>query len=247
MLQKVLKNPVILILTAVVLLGGACQAQPLQAGDANRQPQTIRVEGTGEVSLSPSLARISLGVETESDTVQDAVSANNNRVEQVMDALGELGISEEDIQTSQFNIRQQNKREPVLEERSESSPGYVVTNIVRVTVRDLDQLGSVLDEVIQAGANTINNIQFDAENKEAANKQALELAMKDARARAEVIADSAEVSLGKIHAVETFGGGPVYAEERMEAEEAGAAVPISPGQLDIQVRVNVSYQIEYRK
>jgi len=246
MLQKVLKNPVILILTAVVLIGSACQAQPLQAVDSHSQPQTIRVEGSGQVSLDPSLARISIGVETESDSVQDAVSANNKRVEQLMETLLELGISEEDIQTSQFNIRQQKDRERVLEEGSEPGAAYVVTNAVRVTLRDLDQLGNVLDEAVQAGANSINNIQFDAENKEEANTQALELAMKDAQARAKVIADSAEVKLGKIHSVETFGGGPVYAEERMETESASAAVPISPGQLDIQVRVNVSYQIQYK-
>lgn len=231
------------LLVGAVLILGACQAASPAGSAAADQPRTINVEGTGQVSLEPSLVRISIGVQTEDDNAQEAVNANNEQIAQVMAALDSYDIPDEDIQTTQFSIRQQEGREPVKEVQPGSQGGYVVSNLVRVTLRDIDQLGNLLDDVIEAGANSIENIQFDAENKEQANKQALELAMKDARARAQAIADSAGVELGEVYRVETFGGGPVYAEERMEAEGGAAAVPISPGQLDIQVRVNVSYQI----
>ncbi|MFO8035522.1 MAG: SIMPL domain-containing protein [Anaerolineales bacterium] len=232
----------ILIVFTLGLVLSACQASPNAVGTED-QPRLISVQGTGQVSLDPTLARISVGVQTEDENAQEAVSANNQRVEEIMAVLGELGIPAEDMQTVDFSIRQQGDREPKQEIEGETQKTYVVSNIVRVTLRDLDQLGSLLDEVIQAGTNTIHGIQFDAENKEEANKNALELAMKDARARAEAIAGTADVQLGDVYRVETFGGGPVYAEREV-AEEAAAAVPISPGQMDIEVRVNVSYQIE---
>lgn len=228
----------------VVMLGfvvSACQ-NPVSAPIASEdQVRTISVEGTGHVSLDPTLARITIGVQTSDENAQDAVEENNQRVEEVMDALKEFGISPEDIQTSDFSIREQADREPGVEAKEETKKTYQVSNLIRVTLRDIDQLGALLDETVKAGANRIQGIQFDAEKKEEANKEALKLAMKDARVRAETIAETADVQLGEVYRVETFGGGPVYAER--ELEEAAGAVPISPGQMEIQVRVSVSYQI----
>lgn len=225
------------------LLISACQASPAASGTSADQLRTISVSGTGQISLDPTLARITIGVRTESENAQDAVAENNQLIEDVIATLQDSGVAEEDIQTSNFSIRQEEPQQK-LESSTESAAGlYIVNNSLQVTVRDLDQLGSILDEAIQAGANAIRSIQFDAENKEEANKNALELALKDARARAETIADSTGVELGQVHSIETFGGGPVYTE-RLEAETESAAVPISPGQLDIQVSVNVRYQIQ---
>lgn len=238
------KNHWIPVIVLFVLVLSACQSSPLNQPNVSDQPRTISVEGTGKVSLDPSLARISIGVQTENESAQEAVSKNSEKVEQMMAVLEEFGIPKEDIQTANFNIHRQDNRDRPEKTLPESSDAYIVSNIVRVTLRDLDELGALLDEAVQAGANTVNNIQFDAQDKEKANKKALELAMQDARARAETIAESADVELGEVYQVETFGGGPVLARQEVEEEAAGAAaVPISPGQLDIQVRVNVRYQI----
>lgn len=237
----------LLIITALVL--GACQAAPTQPLSPGEGParRTITVEGTGQVSLEPDLARISIGVQTENRDAQQAVEDNNDQVEAVLSALEDMDVAPEDIQTANFSIRRQEDREPKpeLEGDSESTASrYVVNNTVRVTLRDLDTLGNVLDEVVSAGANTIHGIQFDATGKEDANRQALELAVKDARARAEAIAEAAEVEVGEVVQVETFGGGPVFAAEREEMADTGRAVPISAGQLQISVNARVSYAIQ---
>lgn len=239
MFNNMKKGAWLLLLVVLGLVISACQPSP---DTLSEEPRTITVEGTGHVSLDPTLARISIGVRTEGENAQEAVSENNQHIADVISRLQDAGISEQDIQTSNFSIRQEEQRKELEMGEGSTSKQYVVTNTVRVTLRDLDQMGSVLDDVIQAGANAIQNIQFDAENKAEANQKALELAIKDARARAETIAGATDVELGDVYSVEAFGGGPVFAE-RMEAEIEGAAVPVSPGQLDIQVRVTVRYQI----
>lgn len=227
----------------------ACQAAPAVQTNPGELSNTITVEGTGSLSLSPDLAKISIGVETEAENAQDAVASNNQRVEDLFTALDEFGIPEEDIQTENFSIRQVEKREPgpetsSLEGEKESAKTYRVNNTVRVTLRELDQLGSLLDRAVQAGANTVHGIQFEADNQEEANEQALELAVQDARAKAEVIAEAAGVELGEVVRVQTRGGGPVFRAEEAEMETASGAVPISGGQLNIQVNIQVSYTIK---
>lgn len=231
------------------LILAACQTVPSVQTTSGELSNSITVEGTGSLSLSPDTARISIGVETEAENAQDAVASNNQRVEEVFAALEEFGIPEEDIQTVNFNIRQVEKRAPgpetsSLEGEKEQTQTYRVNNTVRVTLRDIDQLGSLLDQAVQAGANTVHGIQFDAENKTEANQQALELAIQDARAKAEVIAEAAGVELGEVVRVQTMGGGPVFRAEMAEMEAASGAVPISSGQLDIQVSAQVSYAIQ---
>jgi hypothetical protein len=238
--------PFLIVLSLIL---AACQTVPSGPTQSGELANTITVEGTGSLSLSPDTARISIGVQTEAENAQDAVASNNQRVEDVFAALEEFGIPEEDIQTVNFNIRQVEKRAPgpetsSLEGAEEQTQTYRVNNTVRVTLRDIDQLGSLLDQAVQAGANTVHGIQFDAENKTDANQQALELAIQDARAKAEVIAEAAGVELGDVVRVETRGGGPVFRAEMEEMEAASAGVPISSGQLDIQVSVQVSFAIQ---
>jgi len=237
------------LLIAAALLLGACQAAPaVQPAPSGERGSTITVEGAGQVILEPNIVRITIGVETSSTDVQQAVTENNERTQAVISTLEDSGIAAEDIQTENFNVRQQNQNQQPLPEAEMAveempAPTFVVTNTVRVTLREIDRVGSLLNEVISSGANTIYGIQFDATGKESANQQALELAVEDARTRAETIAAAAGVELGDVVQLETFGGGPVVAMERAEAEEAMAAVPIASGQLTLEVTVRVSYAI----
>lgn len=242
-----------ILLPVVIILGfalGACQALPSaqQPNPGDTARQTISVESSGIVALTPDLVRISIGVVTEDSSIQQAVLENNQQVEQIMAVLEELGIPAEDIQTINFRVYQPQNKEPRLESmpslEESSEEIYVVNNTIRVTMTEVDRLGIVLDKVIKSGANTIQDIQFDASQKEDANRQALEQAVRDARAKAETIAESAGVKLGELVSVETYGGGPVTRIEYDQAETTSAAVPVSEGQLIIQVNVRVSYSIK---
>jgi uncharacterized protein YggE len=124
---------------------------------------------------------------------------------------------------------------------------YAVDNTVYVTLREIDRLGDLLDTIVQAGANTVNSIQFDVADKDKALKDARAEAVKDANAKAQELADTAGVQLGQLQSVSFLdnqpypvfdgkGGGGAAAE--------AAAVPIQPGQLTFNVMVNVVYAIK---
>jgi hypothetical protein len=175
------------------------------------------------------------------------VTANNRETQRVIEALKQAGVDAKDIRTTNFSIWPNQQYGP---DGQQTSVKYVVDNSVFVTVRELDNLGDLLDSAVSAGANSINSIQFDVADKTEALKKAREEAVKDAKEQAQELADSAGLDLGGIQSIgfnnsapvpylDTYGkgGGGAVAEE-------AASVPIQPGQLTLTVTVSVSYEIK---
>ena len=126
-------------------------------------------------------------------------------------------------------------------------PVYIVDNTVLVTVRYLDQLGEIMDAVVEAGANSIFGIQFDASDKTQALSEARKAAAEDARVKAEDLALAAGVTLGDVKSINEFGGVPVPVFEGKgggEFDTTTAQVPVSFGQLSLTVEVSVIYDIQ---
>src|SRR5689334_7862427 len=237
----------VFVLLALALVLSACApAGPTSTTiNALPAPRTLNVNGLGEVSLTPDVAYIYVGVHTEDATASEAVDKNKSQTTAVIDALKAAGVDEKDIRTTNFSIWPSQQYGP---------DGTVIGNIVMVdnsvyvVVRSLDGLGDLLDSVISAGANSINSIQFDVADKKEAVKEARAKAVEDAKTQAAELAEAAGVELGDIQNISFFdnspypmyegkggGGGAMYAE---------AAVPIQPGQLSISVSVNVTYEIK---
>jgi uncharacterized protein len=113
-------------------------------------------------------------------------------------------------------------------------------------VRDLDQVGAVLDASVRAGANSIGGISFTVEDSSEAYNQALEAAFASARSRAQALASAAGVQLGDVQTISSYVSGgpiPVVRDARVQVELMAADVPISPGQTDITVEVSVIFAI----
>jgi uncharacterized protein YggE len=232
-------------LLALAALGlAACSGTAANANPA--EPRTITVNGTGSVTLAPDMAEVNIGVQTEADEADQASAENTQKVNAIMAALEELGIAESDIQTSNFSVWPRQQRD---DQNQVQSITYVVQNSLLVTVNDLELLGDVLDGAIGAGANAINGITFDLSDRESANAQAMESAMQNAASRADVLAQAANAEIVEVQSVNTFiGGGGVqrqYAADMAAADEmaAGSSVPVSPGEMDVQVEVTVVYTI----
>ncbi|HAV78931.1 MAG TPA: SIMPL domain-containing protein [Anaerolineae bacterium] len=236
---------IVSIVALAALLVSACgpttvnQAAPLPV-------RTINVSGAGTANLVPDIAYIYLGVNTQKPSAAEAVEENNVQVQTMIEALRDFGIDAKDIRTTNFSIWPQERYDP-LTGTPTGEKTYVVDNTVYVTVRDLDKLGELLDTVIAAGANTVNSIQFDVADKDKALESARADAVKDAKVKAQELADAAGVELGEIHGIAFYdnqpypmfdgkgGGGGAAAE---------AAVPIQPGQLTFTVTVSVTYEIK---
>jgi hypothetical protein len=235
-----------IVLTGFLMMAfvlSACGTAVAAQGEGSSQ-RTLTVNGTGQAFLTPDIAYISVGVHTEDADAAEAVASNNANSQKVAEALEDFGIDPEDIRTTNFSIYPQQQRD---QNGKLTGVIYVVDNTVFVTLRDLDQIGDVFSAVVEAGANNINSVQFDVEDKSEALSEARQEAVEDAQIQAKELAESAGVSLGPVQNISTFSGGvpfPVIGGKGGGAMVSEASVPISPGQTIITVDVNMIYEIQ---
>jgi len=239
--RKLLTTLVIGVLTLGILAGCGAPA-------AATNPQNVRMisaSGSGKVYLVPDVAYIYIGVYTEAEGVGDALNKNNEQANAVAEAIKGFGIEGKDIQTSSFNVYPQQRYDP--QTGQVTGTYYSVDNTVYVTVRKLADLSKILDAVVRSGANSINGITFDVQDKTAALNQARDEAIAAARLEAEGIAKAAGVTLGNLINVSAYNSGsptPVYEGKGGGMAAAASDVPIAAGQLLILVDASVSYEIK---
>lgn len=234
------KSFIVFALIVFALVVSACG--PTSKADV----RTLSVSGNGQAFLAPDIAYIYVGVHTEKPTAADAVAENTTQTQTVIQAIKDFGIDEKDIRTTNFSIYPQDKYDPQSGQPT-GQKTYVVDNTVYITVRDLKKLGDLLDTVVQAGANTVNSVQFDVANKAEALKQARADAVKDAEAQAKELAAAAGLSIGEIQSIGFIDNQPIVFDGKGGGGGAvaqAASVPIQPGQLSFTVTVNVTYALK---
>lgn len=223
-----------LALTACAPMGGG-------PGMHHARPSTVTVAGIGTVSAVPDMAEITTGVVTQAPTAAQALAANSQAMERLLQALGSLGIATRDIQTTSINVS------PVRRQGRDGQPpeitGYEVTNQVRVKVRDLPSLGRVLDQQVGQGANLVHGIQFGRQEPVPLQDEARKRAMADARRKAELYAGAASLRVGRVVAVQEAGAASSR-PEMAPRMAMSAAVPVAPGEQEIQASVTVTFTLE---
>ncbi len=220
-------------------------AAAAQSPSTPSTPRQITATGEGKVYLTPDTAYINIGVHTESDSVANALNDNTRQAQAVSDALKELGVDSQDVQTSAFNVYPQQQYD---KNGNPTTIKYVVDNTVVVTVRDLSKLGQILDSTIRSGANNINGVTFDVKDKPAAVAEARKLAIEDARKTAQDLAAAAGIELGDLDNVSVYSNGstvPIYeGKGGGGAMSVAANVPVSSGQLVIIMDATLVYEIK---
>jgi hypothetical protein len=216
-----------------------------QSGPADAR--SISVTGQGEASGPPDQAQISAGVQTRAETVVQAARENQAAIERIMEALKKQNIDQQDIQTANYSIWPEQDHDPRQASQVRIT-GFRVSNVVNVTVDDIEKVGDVLAAVTNAGANSIHGVQFSVEDSAALEQRAREAAMVDARAKAESLATLAEVELGEVLTISTSAGPgypvPMMARRGMETADMAAAAPgISPGQQSVSVQIHATFAI----
>jgi hypothetical protein len=237
---------VTLLLMASMVAWSPVSAQPTPVpADAMR---TITVQGTGIVSTTPDTASVTLGVRQTNESLKAAQDDVSGRAARLTQMLTDNGIAEEDVKTTNYSIN------PIPEyDRNgnyEGISGYEVSLALTVTIRDLQVLGTILDQSVEAGANDIWGISMFVDDTAEAANQARAAAMADARARADELARAEGLLITGVFMIHETSA-PEPAAERMydamEADAAGEApssVPISAGSSEIRVDVIVVYIIE---
>ena len=238
------RNTIVLIgiMAAVLVLTACAPAAQLSAGEQVRQ---LSVTGSGIVYVVPDLAYINVGVRSTGDSVGEAMDANNVQAKAIRDTLVAQGVAEGDIQTSSFNVYPQSDYDyqGVI-----TRTYFSVENNVYVTVRDLDQLGAILDAVAASGANTIYGISFDVTDKTEAQTSARQIAVDSAITQAKELADAAGVSVGEVLTISSSYSYPTsYYGYGMGGGGGGSdyalSVPIAAGQIQISADVTISFAI----
>ena len=217
--------------------------QILATDPANPAEHTISVSGTGRMIISPDIADLRLGVTAEATTVAAARDANARAMSDVIAALRKVGIAERDIQTTTLSLTPVNAY-PSDGQRPRLT-GYSLSNAIVVTIRNLDQVGDAIDGALGAGATSMDGIAFRVADQAAAEKQAREAAMAEAKAKAQTLASAAGVSISGVAAIsETVAPipYPVYYGARDEAA-VDVATPVQPGTNEVSVTVSVVYVI----
>jgi uncharacterized protein YggE len=231
-------------LLAASLVGAAVAPAQAQSTDADETLRTLSVSGTGRVSAVPDVADISLGV---FETAKEAASASQKAaasMDAVVQALLALGIDEKDIQTTSISL---NASYDWTKQPAELV-GWEASNMVSVTVRDIDAVGDVVDTVVESGANQINGISFRVEDPTEAEMVARSAAVEDARAKAEQLAADMGVEIVGVISISESGGQqpqPIYMDrqEMAMAADVSAATPVLPGEVELSVNVSIQYEI----
>ena len=203
----------------------------------------IWVNGSGQVTTVPDVATIRGGVNVTRETVSEAHREAAQQMNALMRALADRGIAERDIQTTRFNIYPQYQYDRETDESE--LVGYTVSNEISVTVRDLEQVGALIDDMVSAGGDdtVFSGVSFSVSDAKPLEEEARKLAVEDLIDKATQLADSAGVTLGDlVYINESSRGSPrTFAAEAMADS---AAAPISAGEFNVVVWVQGVFEIE---
>lgn len=233
------------VLLAITFIG--CEPQIIGPLLQSQESGKIHVTGSGSVVGEPDIATLNLGVSVEKKTVAEAREAAATAMTGMIASLKVNDIAENDIQTERFSIHPQYD----YTENGRVLRGYSVNNTVSAKVRDLENLSEVIDAAAEAGGDIIvvNSIQFMIEDTTPLQTQARGLAVKNAEAKAQTLADASGVTLGEPIAITetSHAASPpiAFAEEAAFADDsARSRTPIEAGELTVTVNVTVVYEIE---
>lgn len=231
---------VVLALLSVALLASSASAQ-----NSNDDPPSIRVIADATVLARPDQVEIDVGVTTQAERSREAATRNTQLVRSVLDALRDALGSDANLQTISYNLGP-DYRHPEGGGRP-TITGYTATNIVRLTLNDLDRVGDAIEAANRAGANQIHRVQFGLRDEHAMETQALREAVLKARAEAEALANVLGVRIVRVLSVtESEQVVRPFDVMRLGVEASAQATPIQPGSIEISATVTVSVEIAPR-
>ncbi len=245
------------LLAVPIVQSTTVQAAPPSQDDAPDagDQRTITVTGYGVAYGAPDVVQVGLGVEGLNADILVAMDDVTARMNAVMDVLQQNGVEATDIRTESFYIYQEYPygQPPMPVEGAEGSTGsqdpqtvYRVSTTVAVTVRETENIAPILAAAVNAGANMVNYIQFNIEDRQALESEARGLAVSDARARAEELASLMGLAVGEpLRVVEgdLYNNPVFYGGGGGGGAMQAAPPPISQGTLSVNMTVNVTFAL----
>jgi uncharacterized protein len=232
-----------------LLILGACGQEPYDPRGLRHEETLLSVSATGQAETRPDQAQFQAGISTWEKTARAASAANLKKIEEIIAALKQLGIPEKDIQTRAVNVQRV--------DWGDRKGQFQASNIVNVTVREVDRAGAAVTTVTDAGANIVSGPDLRMAEPENAANTAYAAAYKAARNRAQAYADAAGMEISRVLAIRDSGGtqgnryltGAIPAAPPsvgMAVEQAAADASnarLMPGQTTSAVAVQVDFAL----
>ena len=245
-LSKQVLTLVIVFLVGLITFWGF-RAYEIWNTSTGNYAREISVEATGTAYYVPDIAKITLGVDTKSDTSTGAVEENTKKINEVMATIKGLGIEEKDIRTANFYL---DTNYNYTEEEGSVPDGFILNQSLEVTVRDFAKIGDLLAKTTSVGANMVGGINFTLEDTDAPKAKAREEAIEKAKVKAEEIEKQSGIKLGKVvnyYEYENYNyGSSDMGYMAKEVSAAPVAIPpeIEPGQEKTSLSVTLTYKID---
>lgn len=255
------------LLTVIVLLAVFLAVNSLNAlkegsyiGRGDYPANVISVSGEGEVFATPDTGSFSFSVIEEGKTSKDAQDKATKQINSVLAGVRSLGVEDKDIKTTSYNLYPKYEYSQTQACTAGYCPpgkqvltGYEVSQTVTIKIRNTADAGSVLTKAGELGAKNISGLDFVIDNPDSIQAQARDKAIKDAKAKADVLAKSLGVKLVRIVSFSESGGVPpiYYAMggakmEAMSADVMSAPRPpeVPTGENKVVSSVTITYEVE---
>lgn len=215
---------------------------------AAAEPNTIAVSGMAEQEVAPDMAYIDVGINVRAADAETARTQEAQIASQIRRALLGLAITDNDLQNTSYYLYQEYK---VDRNGVRTADKYVLDSSIKVTVKDLDKLSQVIDNVVEAGATNISNITYALSTQNIIQRQLLATAVENARDKAAVVASAGSRTLGNMLSadINSFDGGTIvaYGANKLRSTtnlaEDGVTTKLSPGKIKLNARVQVVFSL----
>lgn len=209
------------------------------------RPRTVSVTGQGEVTAEPDLAHVVLGVEARRPALAEARTEVAAAVERLLALTKALGIDPRLVNATRMQVQPEYRWNE--KDRQRVLLGYFVSRQVQVELRNLEQLGTLLERAVDAGANQVSDPVLDSTRRKDLERDAMTRAVQDARQNAETLARAAGVKLGPVRVLSAAPVGPVMPRYRMAMAMAEASMPpeetFQPGDMKFSASVSAEYDL----
>lgn len=199
----------------------------------------LTVIGTATVTVQPDMAEFSVGVETHADTVSAASEANAAAVNAVMEALRAAGVADSDLSTSYYYVG--------MDYAYDTTPatvvGSYVSNTLNVIVRDVSQIGAVIDAATAAGANQVYGVTFRTSQQNESYDRALTLAIQEGMRKAQLMAIAGGHALGQLERMEESGIQTYSLNAAFDTAARASGTSIMPEELTVTASVTLTYEL----
>jgi uncharacterized protein YggE len=226
-----------------VLLAAAASTAFAQSPPGTPEPPVVIASGEGVVKAAPDLAWVRIGAESRSKNPKDAQQQNAKAMEAVLQKITALGFPKDAIKTVAIDLQ----LEYDYANGRQTPRGYVARNTIEVRVDDLTKVGDVVDAAVGSGATLLHGLRFDLKKRDGLERDALRLAVTEARQRAEAMASGAGRAIDRVLRIEESFAAPgprPMVMERLTVADAPAETPVQAGEIEIRAQVRLTASLK---